>query len=82
MHAFPRVAGASAAAAEVAGELSPAAASGLRMAALTTLSRLLEMKVLELEGDDGSGPLENDVALLQVSAAAGECTGCCILSFS
>lgn len=47
-------------------EVSPAAASGLRMAALTTLSRLLEMKVLELEGQDGSGPLENDVALLQV----------------
>ena len=35
------------------------------MAALTTLSRLLEMKVLELEGEEGSGPLENDVALLQ-----------------
>ena len=46
--------------------VSPAAASGLRMAALTTLSRLLEMKVLVMEGEEGSGPLENDVALLQV----------------
>ena len=46
--------------------VSPAAASGLRMAALTTLSRLLETEVLELEGEEGSIPPENDVALLQV----------------
>lgn len=52
-------------------DLCPAETSGLRMAALTTLSRLLEMKVLELEGEEGSGPLENDVALLQVYAAVG-----------
>ena len=36
------------------------------MAAPTTLSRLLEIKLLELEGEEGSGPLENDVAILQV----------------
>ncbi len=44
-------------------------AAGLRMAALTTLSRLLEAKVVELEGDDGTGPLETDIALLQARCA-------------
>jgi len=39
------------------------------MAALTTLSRLLEAKVVELEGDDGTGPLETDIALLQARCA-------------
>ena len=67
----PWFAGASATPVKATVELSPAEASGLRMAALTTLTRLLEMKVLELEGDDGSVPLENDVALLQVCAAVG-----------
>ena len=40
-------------------------AAGLRMAALTTLARLLEAKMVELEGDDGTGPLETDIAILQ-----------------
>lgn len=39
--------------------------SGLRMALLTTLVRLLELKVLELEGtESGSGPLQADLQLL------------------
>jgi len=39
--------------------------SGLRMALMTTLVRLLELKVLELEGtESGSGPLQADLQLL------------------
>ena len=38
---------------------------GLRMAVLTTLVRLLELKAAELEGPDGTGPLEDDISLLQ-----------------
>lgn len=40
--------------------------SGLCMAALTTLVRLLEMKVVEMEGEDGTGTLEEDIKLLEV----------------
>lgn len=39
--------------------------AGLRMAVLTTLSRLLEGTVLTLEGPGGTGPLEADVKWLQ-----------------
>ncbi len=45
------------------------------MAVLTTFVKLVEYKVLELEGrDDGTGPLENDQQLLEEledAAAAG-----------
>ena len=43
---------------------------GLRMAVLTTLVRLLELKAAELEGADGTGPLEDDIRLLQGSPLA------------
>ncbi|KAL4425721.1 hypothetical protein ABPG75_009737 [Micractinium tetrahymenae] len=43
--------------------------SGQRMALLTTLVRLLELKVLEMEGQEGTGPLEADEQLL---ASAGD----------
>ncbi|GAB4816950.1 hypothetical protein N2152v2_003996 [Parachlorella kessleri] len=50
-------------------ELSPVERSGLRMAVLTTLVRLLEYTVVQQEGDEGTGTLEADQALLK---AAGE----------
>ncbi len=46
-------------------------ARGLRMAVLTTLTRLLEAAVVGLEGPGGSGPLEADVAALEAHAAGG-----------
>ena len=39
------------------------------MAVLTTLVRLLELKVEEMEGPSGTGPLEADIALLDHDAA-------------
>lgn len=46
--------------------------SGLRMALLTTLVRLLELKVLELEGvESGTGSLENDERLMMRSGEGG-----------
>ncbi|KAK9806362.1 hypothetical protein WJX72_011435 [[Myrmecia] bisecta] len=39
--------------------------SGLRMAALTTLVRLLEVKAVEMEGEGGTGLLEDDIQLLE-----------------
>ncbi|PRW58784.1 ribulose-1,5 bisphosphate carboxylase oxygenase large subunit N- chloroplastic isoform X1 [Chlorella sorokiniana] len=57
-------------AAAVGGKKGEAEASGRRMALLTTLVRLLELKALEMEdGVEGTGPLEADQELL---AAAGE----------
>lgn len=46
------------------GQQEAAAAAGLRMAVLTSAARLLEAKVAEMEGPDGTGPLEQDVAHL------------------
>ena len=47
--------------------------SGLRMALLTTLVRLLELKVLELEGmESGTGSLENDERLMMRSVTGEE----------
>ncbi|EFJ47486.1 hypothetical protein VOLCADRAFT_91853 [Volvox carteri f. nagariensis] len=43
-------------------------ALGLRMATLTTFIRLLEIKATELEGSEGTGPLEEDERLLQTLA--------------
>ena len=40
---------------------------GLELACLTTLRRLLELKLLEMEGPEGTGSLELDIQLLQVS---------------
>jgi hypothetical protein len=46
--------------------LSEIESSGLRLALLTTLVRLLELKIRELESNDrGSGPLEADEKLLE-----------------
>ena len=56
-------------------------AAGLRMAALTTLSRLLEAKVVELEGDDGTGPLETDIALLQARRSEQDVSGAGVLIY-
>lgn len=44
--------------------------SGNRMAWLTTLSRLLELKCEELEGSDGTGSLEEDEKLLYEGGAS------------
>lgn len=40
-------------------------AAGLRLAVMTTLVRLLEVKLVELEGPEGTGLLEEDVRLLE-----------------
>lgn len=40
-------------------------AAGLRLAVMTTLVRLLEVKLAELEGEGGTGSLEDDVQLLE-----------------
>ena len=46
--------------------LSEIESSGLRLALLTTLVRLLELKIRELEGSEhGSGSLESDEKLLE-----------------
>jgi hypothetical protein len=47
-------------------------AAGLRLAILTTLVRLLEIKAAELESPEtGTGPLEGDVHILEASTAQG-----------
>lgn len=46
--------------------------SGHCLAVLTTLVRLLEVKLAELEGEGGTGPLEDDVALLEAASRQGE----------
>ncbi len=45
-------------------------AAGLRLAVVTTLVRLLEVKLVELEGPEGTGPLEEDVSLLEAHLSA------------
>lgn len=45
--------------------------AGIRLAVLTSLVRLLENKAFELEGPGGTGTLEDDIALLEASAASG-----------
>jgi hypothetical protein len=53
------------------GGMGPAERSGLRMAVLTTLVRLLEAKVAELESSEtGTGSLAADERLLEASAEA------------
>jgi hypothetical protein len=44
---------------------------GLDMAVLTTFSRLLELKLIAMEGEDGTGPLEEDLQQLAAAAAGG-----------
>lgn len=39
---------------------------GTHLAGLTALVRLLELKLYELEGEQGTGPLEDDIRLLEV----------------
>lgn len=41
--------------------------SGERMAVLTTLVGLLELKHLKLEGESGTGSLEADMKLIEVT---------------
>jgi hypothetical protein len=43
---------------------------GLDMAVLTTFARLLELKLIAMEGEDGTGPLEEDIQQLAAAAAA------------
>ena len=43
--------------------------SGERMAVLTTLVGLLELKYLQLEGKGGTGTLESDIELMEVSCS-------------
>ena len=40
------------------------------MAVLTTLVGLLELKHLQMEGEDGTGSLESDIQLMEVSCSA------------
>jgi hypothetical protein len=51
---------------------------GLSMAVLTTFTRLLELKLIAMEGDEGTGPLESDLqqlAAADAAAAAGQRLG-------
>jgi len=43
--------------------------SGERMAVLTTLAGLLELKHLQLEGESGTGSLEADMKLIEVTCS-------------
>ena len=43
--------------------------SGERMAVLTTLVGLLELKHLQMEGEDGTRSLESDIQLIEVGYA-------------
>ena len=40
--------------------------SGLRLAVLTSLVRLLEVKSAAMEGEEGTGSLESDITILEV----------------
>ena len=51
--------------------LNAADASATRLAKLTTLRRLLEVKVAELE--EGTGSLESDIRILEVRLASSWC---------
>lgn len=42
------------------------------MAVLTTLVGLLELKHMQMEGDDGTGSLESDIQLMEVLSTACE----------
>lgn len=44
---------------------SPEEEEGTHLAGLTALVRLLELKLYELEGEQGTGPLEDDIRLLE-----------------
>lgn len=44
--------------------------AGERMAVLTTLAGLLVMKHEDLEGEDGTGSLEEDMEILEVNVLA------------
>ena len=41
--------------------------SGIKLAVLTCLARMLEIKVAELEGEGGTGPLERDERILEAA---------------
>jgi hypothetical protein len=45
--------------------------AGEQLAVLTSLVRLLELKLAELEGEGGTGPLEDDVSLLEAASKPG-----------
>lgn len=49
--------------------------AGTRLAVLTTLVRLLEESLFRLEGPGGTGPLEDDISLLEV--CCWWLLGCC-----
>ena len=46
--------------------------SGERMAVLTTLVGLLELKHLQMEGEDGTGSLESDIQLMEVLSTTSD----------
>jgi hypothetical protein len=48
---------------------------GLSMAVLTTFARLLELKLIAMEGDEGTGPLESDLQQLAAADAAARRLG-------
>lgn len=41
--------------------------SGMKLAVLTCLARMLEIKSAELEGEEGTGPLESDQQILDAA---------------
>ncbi|CAG9464108.1 unnamed protein product [Pedinophyceae sp. YPF-701] len=43
--------------------------AGTQLSVVTTLARLLETRIVDLEGPEGTGPLEHDIGLLEGSAA-------------
>lgn len=45
--------------------------SGMRLAVLTCLARMLEIKCDELEGEEGTGPMERDQQILEAMKSLG-----------
>ncbi len=45
--------------------------SGMKLAVLTCLARMLEIKCDELEGEGGTGPMERDQQILEAAKSLG-----------
>ena len=43
--------------------------SGMKLAVLTCLARMLEIRSAELEGEEGTGPLERDQQMLDAATS-------------
>ena len=50
------------------------------MAVLTTLVGLLELKHLQMEGEDGTGSLESDIQLMEVLSTTSQASFCFLRS--